>query len=311
MNFFSFEYPLLILLLPPLLWCLYRCKEQVNSQYFVHLNFFSPAAPWLKLEWLLKIIVVVSLIVAMASPIMIDRYDPLNRNGIDIVLSIDGSGSMNASGFDSEDNFKTRFEIVQDIATKFILQRFEDNVGVVLYGDFAFIASPVTYEKEIIAEMISYLSHGMAGQNTAIGEGIAMSVRALQTSKAKTKIIILLSDGEHNSGSVSPKDAVTMAADKGIKIYTIGMGSNGEFDSGLLGEIASKSGGQYFWASNKEELKEIYEEIDTLEKSTIKSKDYLLKEYYYYYLLLLAFSIMIVILYKKLNAKHSLESDLS
>jgi len=103
-----------------------------------------------------------------------------------------------------------------------------------LYGDFAFIASPITYEKNIVTDMLSYLSQGMAGQNTAIGEAIAISARAFKHSIAKTKIIILLTDGEHNSGSISPKDAIKLVKNKDIKIYTIGMGNKGESDEKLL-----------------------------------------------------------------------------
>ncbi len=279
MNWLSFEYPLAVLLLVPLLYCLYKCKEQIKTRFFVHLHLMSPKKGWFRLEWLVKVLTLILLVAALASPIMIDREDPLNRHGIDMVLCIDGSGSMNASGFEEESR-RSRFEIVQEIAQAFVMQRIEDNVGVVLYGDFAFIASPVTYEKEIIAEMIGYLTHGMAGQNTAIGEGIVMSLRALQQSKAESKVIILLTDGEHNSGSISPKEATEIAKENGVKIYTIGMGEEGGFDAALLQEIAQQSNGSYFSAYNKEELEEVYEQIDALERSDIKSRAYLNKSYY-------------------------------
>ena len=197
----TFEYPYLLVLLLPLLYCLYRCKEKIEQGYFVHLSLFTTHTKWFRWQMIIKIAVVVLLLSAISSPIFIDKIDPLNRKGIDIVLSIDGSGSMNSSGFD-EKTRDSRFAITQTIAQDFVMKRVEDNVGVVLFGDFAFIASPVTYEKEIVSEMIGYLSHGMAGQNTAIGEGITMGLRALQNSKAKSKIIILLTDGEHNSGRI-------------------------------------------------------------------------------------------------------------
>ena len=292
MNWFSFEYPLAVLLLIPLLWCLYRCREKIVPRYFVHLHFFAPGKRLFRLEWLLKVLTLVLLVAAASSPIAVDRLDPLNRTGIDIVLCLDGSGSMNASGFD-EKSRRSRFEIVQELAENFVMRRIEDNVGVVLYGDFAFIASPVTYEKGIVAEMIGYLTYGMAGQNTAIGEGIAMSLRALERSRAKTKIIILLTDGENNSGSISPKEAVAIAKEKGVKIYTIGIGKAGEYDATLLETIAKESGGKAFSAHSMEELEAVYESIDTLERSKIKSREYLKKEYYYAFALAGAFLLLL------------------
>lgn len=275
-----FEYSYLFLLLLPLLYCLYRCKEKSVQGYFVHLALFTTHTRWFRWEWLIKIAAVVLLVSAVASPVVIDKTDPLNRKGIDIVLSIDGSGSMNASGFE-EGSRESRFEITKKIAQEFVMKRYEDNVGVVLFGDFAFVASPVTYEKEIVAEMIGYLTQGMAGQNTAIGEGIAMGLRALKESKAKSRVIILLTDGEHNSGTVSPKEATEMAKEQGVKIYTIGIGNKGEFDKALLEKIAKESNGRFFAAYNKEELQKAYDEIDALEQSRIKSREYQIKVYYF------------------------------
>ena len=302
MNIFSFEYPFIILLLAPIIYCMYRCREQATPRFFVHLHFLSAKKSFLKLEWLLKIAVFVLLCLALASPIIVDKINPLNRDGKDIVLAIDASGSMNASGFDAEAEISegerlSRFEITQKIATKFIKERLEDNVGIVLYGDFAFIASPITYEKEIVSDMLGYLTHGMAGQNTAIGEAVAMSVRAFKHSKAKSKIIILLTDGEHNSGEISPKDAANLAKNENIKIYTIGMGNKGEADEALLKQIAQDSGGEFFSAASAKELQEVYNKIDETESSKIKSREYLLKDFYYWATLLFGFGILLYLLY--------------
>lgn len=299
MNIWSFEYPWALLLLIPLLYCLYRCKIALQQRYFPHLHFFGTPGKWRNWEWLLKALTAALLIGALATPIVIDYADPRNRNGIDIVLSLDGSGSMNASGFGGEADRKSRFEIVQTIASDFVMKRIEDNVGVVLFGDFAFIATPVTYEKEIISEMIGYLSHGMAGQNTAIGEGIAMGVRALRDSRAKSRVIILLTDGEHNSGSVSPKEAVEMVKKEGIRLYTIGIGKKGEFDNALLEQLARDGGGKYFAAANAAQLQEVYDEIDTMERSSIKSESNTLPEYYYQWLLAGALGLMLYLLWRR------------
>ena len=297
----TFEYPYLLLLLLPLLYCLYRCKEKIEQGYFVHLSLFKTHTRWFRWEWIVKISVISLLLLAVASPIIVDKIDPLNRKGIDIVLSIDGSGSMNSSGFD-EKTRDSRFVITQKIAQDFVMKRVEDNVGVVLFGDFAFIASPVTYEKEIVSEMIGYLTHGMAGQNTAIGEGITMGLRALQDSKAKNKIIILLTDGEHNSGRISPKDATALAKELGIKIYTIGIGKKGEFDKTLLEKIADESDGHFFAAYNKDELQKAYNEINSLEQSNIKSREYQVKDYYYQWLLAGALVLLFVLLWQRSRA---------
>jgi Ca-activated chloride channel family protein len=302
----NFEYPYFLLFLAPILYCMYRCRERLKPIYFVHLHFLSAKKNFYKFEWIIKIMIFVLLSIALASPILVDRVNPLNRNGKDIVLAIDASGSMNSTGFDFKGEEKTtqrlsRFEIAKLVASEFIQNRVSDNVGVVLYGDFAFIASPITYEKNIIVEMLGYLTQGMAGQNTAIGEAIAMSVRAFKHSKAKSKIVVLLTDGEHNSGEISPKDALVLAKDENIKVYTIGMGNRGEADEALLKEIADSSGGEFFYATNSKELREIYAKIDELESSKIKSRDYLLKEYNYYLFLLVALMLLLYLLKREVS----------
>ncbi len=306
MNYYSFEYPFLIFLLIPIIYCLYRCKEYMKPVYFVHLQFLAAKKSFLKIEWIIKVLIFIFLCIALSSPIVVDKSSPNNRHGKDIVLAIDASGSMNSSGFDFEDEVSegkrlSRFEITKLIATEFIKKRVSDNVGIVLYGDFAFIASPITYEKEIVSQMLGYLTQGMAGQNTAIGEAIAMSVRSFKHSKAKTKIIILLSDGEHNSGSISPKDTVKMAKDKDIKIYTIAIGNKGEADEALLEAMAKESAGKFFSAGSAKELKKVYDEIDKLESSNIKSREYLLKKYYYQIFLLLASGLLLYLLYREIR----------
>ena len=274
--------------------------------YFVHLHFMRAKRSFLKLEWIVKILIFILLTIALSSPVIVDKFNPLNRVGKDIVLAIDASGSMNSSGYDIDDELSngerlSRFEITKIVAKDFLLNRHSDNVGVVIYGDFAFIASPITYEKEVVSDMLSYLTQGMAGQNTAIGEAIAMSERAFKHSKAKTKVIILLSDGEHNSGTISPKEALTSIKSQNIKIYTISIGNKGEADEVLLEKIARESGGEFYTAVSAKELQEVYSEIDKLESSKIKSREYLLKNYYYQVLLLLASGLILFLLYREMR----------
>ncbi len=288
----SFENIYILFLVLPLVYCLYKCRESVVKRNFVHLQLFVLKKQRFWLQDLLKLLTILLLVLALASPVIVDKTDPLNRNGIDIVLAIDGSGSMNASGL--SEIRETRFETVQRVVQDFIKKRLNDNVGIVLFGDYAFIASPVTYEKEVVSMMVSYLQTGMAGENTAIGEGIEQSIRALTYSKAKTKVIILLSDGEHNSGRISPSAAVKLAIERNIKIYTIAVGD--DFNPALLQEISLQTEGKSYSAKNEEELKEVYEAINKMESSLIKSHHYLKKEYFFQYALLLAFAFMLLYL---------------
>ncbi|MDD5211382.1 MAG: VWA domain-containing protein [Sulfuricurvum sp.] len=299
MNSWVFIFPWMWLLLPPLLYCLYRCKTVAMPHYFPHLHFFTKPNKWRNFEWMLKGLAVILMIGALATPVMVDFSDPRNRNGVDIVLSIDGSGSMNASGFGKEGSRESRFEIVQKIASDFVMKRAQDNIAIVEFGDFAFIASPITYEKEVIAQMIGYLSYGMAGQNTAIGEGIAMGVRALKDSKAASKVIILLTDGEHNSGSISPKEAVLMVKKEKIRLYTIGIGPKGEFDNALLEQLARDGNGKFFAATNQKELQDVYDEIDTMERSRIKSAHNILEEHYFQWFLAPVLFLMIWLIWRR------------
>ncbi len=295
MNWFAFEYPWITVLFIPLVYCLYRCKEKPVGSYFVHLQWFSPkVGRW---RWIVTVLTLMALVLALSSPVRIDKNSKNNRAGRDIVLVLDGSGSMGTLGF-SKKHRESRFETLQRLAHDFVLGRIDDNIGVVYYGDFAFIASPVTYENRIVAEMIDYLSDAMAGQNTAIGEGIAMSVRALEHSKARSKVVILFTDGEHNSGRIAPKEAVAHARQQQIKIYTVGIGDDA-LDEGLLKQIAHESGGTYFFASDAAALQAIYEKIDALERSPIKSSEYLRKEYLYTYLLAVALALMSILLYTR------------
>ena len=297
----TFEYPWLFLLLPPLWYCLYRCRERPAPRVFVHLGLFSVRRGWLKWLWVLRYLAVFLLVTALASPVTVDKNDPLNREGVDVALAIDASGSMGESGFDPQTR-ESRFDIAKKIAQHFILERVGDNAGVVLFGDFAFIASPVTYEKAIVAEMLGYLTYGMAGENTAIGEGIAMGVRALEDSKAVSKVIILLTDGEHNSGRISPKEATELALKHGIRIYTVGMGRKGEFDEALLRRIADASGGAFFAAYDRGELAGVYDEIDRLERSRIRAQRYLRREPHFMWPLAAAVVILFALWRREVSA---------
>lgn len=285
---FGFEYPELFLLLPFIFYCFYKCRETPKLRYFVHLELFSHYELKVDKRLWFKFLTVAALITALSSPVTVNPYDPKNRQGIAMVLSLDASGSMQASGYDKNQRKLSKFDVVKEIVQAFIKERLADNIAVVLFGDFAFIATPLTYEKEALSKMVSYLSFGMAGENTAIGDGIYESLVALESSEAKSKVIVLLTDGMHNSGKTSPSDAVALAVQKKVKIYTIGMGQESSFNKAMLEKIAKESQGRFFQAKNREALEEVYAAIDDLEKSKIRSRDYLYKDYWYAIPLILA-----------------------
>ncbi len=195
---------------------------------------------------------------------------------------------MGESGFDKEAPDKRKFDVVKSIVADFIKKRFDDNIGLVVFGTFAFTASPVTYDLKALEQILGMVDVGIAGQNTAIGEGIAQAVRSLGFVHAREKMIILLTDGRHNSGSVSPASAVEQARRNGIKIYTIGIGKQGTFDAALLKRIADETGGKMFAASGAEALESVYEAIDRLEPSPLRSEERINRKLLYPFILLVA-----------------------
>lgn len=304
MNFFMFSYPFFILLILPILYCLHRCKEKIQTRYFVHLKLFSKVKKSFIKDIVLIVVAFILMLCALATPLVVDRDAYYNRIGKDIVLAIDASGSMGGSGFVGEgfenkalDRLSSRFEVAKYLAGEFIKERLGDNIGVVIYADFAFLASPITYEKEIVVEMLEYLTQGMAGESTAIGDAIGMSIRAFRDSKSKSKIIILLSDGEQNSGELSVKDATALAKEQGVIIYTVALGDEKNSDLALLEKVAIESGGALFYAKDAKTLQSVYEKIDAHMDSNIKSAPFRLKEHYYYLPLLMACGIMLYLLY--------------
>lgn len=285
---YSFEYPELFIVVPFIVYCLFRCKEKHKTRYFVHLNFFTSIKGRIDKEFWYKLGTLFWLVTALTSPVFVDIHDPNNRNGIALVLVVDGSGSMVGRGFDTEDVMQTKFESVKTVMRSFIEKRVNDNIGVVLFGDFAFTASPLTYEKAALLHMIDYLTRGMAGENTAIGDGLDEALKVLSVSKAKQKVVVLLTDGMYNAGSITPKDALQKAIKQKVKIYTIGMGKSSDYNEKMLKAFAQKSKGAFFQAQSKEDLVNVYNQINTLERSAIRSKDYHFKTYYFWIPSLLA-----------------------
>ncbi len=232
------------------------------------------------------------LIVALARPQIIDvSIQTKKSRGIDIVIAVDVSSSMLA-----QDLKPNRLEALKEVAKEFVNDRINDRIGLVVYAGESYTKTPVTSDKSIIINSINeIIFDGIIEDGTAIGMGLATSVNRLKNSKAKSKVVILLTDGVNNSGFIDPNTSADLATSFGIKTYTIGLGSNGnarapialnpdgsfrygltkvEIDEQLLKEIALKTGGLYFRATDNEKLKEIYDEINKLEKTEVEELKY-------------------------------------
>jgi len=271
---FTFGAPyflLLLLLLPCFLWC----REYSRNYYFPKLDWVGRESPLLNWEPWLKMVIFSLLVTALAKPFVYDEAGDQHKKGRDLVLAIDASGSMAQSGFDAKDRFKNKYETTLDLSSEFIKHRFDDNMGVVIFGTFAYTASPLTYDLEALESMLKMTTVGIAGESTAIGDALMQAMRTLSYGNAKSKAVILLTDGYHNAGTTSPKAAVTKAKKQGIKIYTIGIGKRSDYDAALLETIAKETGGKSYAASSASELKEVYREIDTLEPSPVRGENYL------------------------------------
>ena len=286
----------LLLLLPPLLlWYVVKHKKQTavleisNSSGLVKGSLF-----WTVLKHCLfgfRTLALVLIIVAMARPQNVDVSTKTKKTrGIDIVMAIDVSASMLA-----KDLKPNRLEALKDVAGKFIARRPNDRIGLVEYAGESYTRTPVTSDKNIIFNSLKEIKYNtIITGGTAIGMGLATAVNRIKDSKAKSKIIILLTDGVNNSGFIDPLTASELASEYGIKTYTIGLGSNGmalspvairngkiqysriqvEIDEKLLKEIAEGTGGKYFRATNNKKLEEIYAEINQLEKTEIEEFKY-------------------------------------
>jgi Ca-activated chloride channel family protein len=240
----------------------------------------------------LRLFALTAVIIALARPrnVSVSKKTKSNK-GIDIVMAIDVSASMLA-----KDLKPNRLEALKKVAVNFVDRRPNDRIGIVVYAGESFTQTPITSDKGIVKRTISELKWGQLEGGTAIGMGLGSAVNRLKESTAKSKVIILLTDGVNNSGNIDPRTATELAKELEIKTYTIGIGTNGmadfpwskdprtgklqfrkqqvEIDEELLKEIASKTEGKYFRATNNSSLKEIYDEIDSLEKTKIEEFKY-------------------------------------
>ena len=287
---FTFEYPYVLVLLIPFLLCFRYCKAKKLALLFPNIALLQKATKKSQLGLnILKVIMVVATIVALASPIKQDTVVNKEDKGYEISLILDASGSMRQGN---------KFGIVKDIVTEFIDKRVHDKIGLSIFADFAYVAIPLTYDKKSIKRLLSRLEVGIAGVNrTALYEALFLSSNLFKSSKAKEKIAILLTDGMDNTNTIPLDVAINTAKKYGIKVYTVGIGEPGDFNPDVLQKIAIATGGKYFSANSVQRLKAIYATIDKLEKSEIKSNKYIKNSYYFQYPLLLALIALLLYFY--------------
>ncbi len=273
---FTFGSPwasLLLLLLP----CLFLCRVHSRRYYFPRLKWVGREHPLFSWEMWLKVLIFVLMVTALAEPFVYDSSASRHKKGRDLVLAIDASGSMAQSGFDEKERFKSKYETTLDLAQAFTKNRLDDNMGVVVFGTFAYTASPLTYDLAALGKLLKMTTVGIAGESTAIGDALMQAMRTLSFGEAKSKVIVLLTDGFHNAGRHSPKEAVALAKKQGIRIYTIGIGTKRDYDAALLETIAKETGGKSYGASSAASLKKVFKEIAALEPSEIRGENYLNK----------------------------------
>lgn len=316
-EFLNKEFFWLFLLLPmAVLWYFFKRKQQTAALKMSSVKGFkigNAILPKLRpLLFLLRLAALSFLIVALARPRTSDETTKTKTTkGIDIVMAIDVSASMLA-----KDLLPNRLESLKKVASEFIQDRPNDRIGLVEYAGESYTKTPITSDKGVVLRSLRDIKYNTIIEGgTAIGMGLATSVNRLKDSKAKSKIIILLTDGVNNSGFIDPKIASELAVEYGIKVYTIGLGTNGmalspysilpngsfqfrrikvEIDETLLNEIADVTGGAYFRATDNKKLKEIYDEINKLEKTEIEEIKYTTYDEKYRPFVLIAIGLLLV-----------------
>lgn len=308
---------LLLILIPMTGWYIWKQRELNASLQISSLKGFSNIRKSRKtylrhVPFGLRVLTFIFLTIALARPQSTDSLRNVTTEGIDIIISLDVSGSMLAMDFEPN-----RLEAAKDVATDFISGRPNDKMGLVIFAAESFTQCPLTIDHAVLTNLTRDVQTGILQDGTAIGLGLSTAVSRIKDSDAKSKVIILLTDGVNNRGEIHPLTAAEIAKSFGIRVYTIGVGSHGtapypvntvfgqqvqdmevKIDEEMLREIANTTGGQYFRATDKEKLKDIYQEIDQMEKTKIEVKEYSKRseEFIPFALLALAFLLMEILL---------------
>jgi Ca-activated chloride channel family protein len=240
---------------------------------------------------LLECVAIAGVVVALARPQEVRRETVRESQGIDILLAIDTSGSMRERDMQAGSRELTRLEASQVVMANFVEGRPDDRIGLEVFGEEAFVQVPLTLDHEALAAFIGQLEIGMAGQGaTAVGTAIAVGAKRMKELEAPSRVMILVTDGRSNAGAIAPIQAAEAAAALGIRVYTIGVGAatrggflgmmsgGADVDERSLGAIATTTGGKYYRAADTEALAQVYAEIDLLEKSTARTKEFVQRD---------------------------------
>ena len=294
----QFAYPyllwLLVLLVPMVGYYIWRTMRGGATIQISSLDALKQAPRTIRyylrhLPFVLRATAFALLVVALARPQDVERLAHTDTEGIDIMLSIDVSGSMLARNFKPD-----RITAAKEVAGAFIADRYGDRIGLVAFAGEAFTQSPLTTDQGTLQTLLSRIRSGLIEDGTAIGNGLATAINRLRESDAKSKVIILLTDGVNNRGSITPMTAAEIAKAQGMRVYTIGVGTEGmdpypaldmfgqmtfvqqkvEIDEKTLTTIAEMTGGRYFRATDKEKLKAIYDEINRMERSKVEVSEH-------------------------------------
>ena len=281
----------LLLLVPLVAYYIYRARQGGAAVTVSTIDTVKRAPKTLRyylrhIPFVLRCAALSLIIVAIARPQSAEHYTNTTTEGIDIVLAVDVSTSMLAKDFTPD-----RLSVAKEVASEFISDRTGDRIGLVVFAGESFTQSPLTTDQSSLQTMLGRISSGIIEDGTAIGNGLATSINRLRESDAKSKVVILLTDGVNNRGEISPLTAAKIAKDLGIKVYTIGIGRRGtapypifddrgrevdvvnmkvEIDEKILRNIAEQTGGEYFLATDKQTLEAVYERINQLEKSRVE-----------------------------------------
>ncbi len=294
MTFASPAYLFLLLLLIPVAgWYIYELRKadaslQMSDTQTLKKQPKSARVYLLHVPFVLRVACITLLSVALARPQLTNRWSSESTEGIDIMMALDISGTMQA-----EDLKPNRLEAAKQVASDFVIARPNDQIGLVVFAGESFTQCPLTTDHAVLINLFKSVKFGMIEDGTAIGLGLANAVNRMKDSKTKSKVIILLTDGSNNRGEIDPQTAAEIAKTYGIRVYAIGVGSHGqarvpvqtpvgvqymmmdsEFDESTLQRIASTTGGQYFRATDNSSLKSIYEQIDQLEKTKLRVREY-------------------------------------
>lgn len=300
---------MLLIIVPLVAWYIWKHR---NANPSLGISSVAPVAR-LPLSWKtvamhvyfgLQLVAIAALIVALARPQTHDHMRTSRVEGTDIVLALDISGSMSAKDFEP-----TRFAAAKDVATKFVNSRPNDNMGLVVFAGESLSLMPLTNDRAALVNAIKQVEMGDLTDGTAIGDGLTSAVNRVVSGKAKSKSIILLTDGTNNAGDVPPSTAAQIARQKGVKVYTIGVGTNGtiqirdpygfsttnmetKIDEQTLSEIAELTGGKFFRATDEKMLSEVFAEIDRLEKTKLDVDRYTLTDENFMPWIMIAFGAM-------------------